>query len=382
MDGREMLVRKITLIGATALVAALGAAPASAVRAPSTPYGMESNPLGTIHWLPANANETTPAGVDRLVVVYDQSIDEATGDTIPLLAKGPFGVKFFTSSPDPRMVGHSASITSLDDVDANLAPADPAFMGVAGDVRDGDCAKAGTEAFSAAYSTTRSFFHPGETVYEPISAPGTCEVVDDSQPVLDANGALIGYNTTVTNHVPGFWIDVNWPTRDVSVPVFGSLSSGYLMGELWYGSLFDTAGEDGEWYAVADTTGQSTSIGGPGDYDQVLSFTANPGGLGPSCTAYPQVPDVEDTFDEVKIDVPAEATKVTFRLFPKSDWDLIVLNPLGEKKISGDSLGFDEQVVAPATGSQNFPELAPGEYTMRACNFSGETTIVGGVIIE
>ena len=374
-------MRKLALIIATALVAALAATTTSAAGAPATPYGMESNPLGSTHWLPANANETTPAGVNRLVVVYDHSIDEATGDPIDLLAKGPFGVKFFTPLPDPRLVGHSSSVTSLDDL-GFPGEVDTAFMGVAGDVRDGDCAKAGTEAFSAAYSTTRGFFHPGEAAYEPVSGPGTCEVVDDSQAVTDEAGTVIGYNTTVTNHVPGFWIDITWPTHDVSVPVFGSLSSGYLAGELWYGSLFDTGGEDGEWYAVGDTTGQSTSIGGPGDYDAVYSFTANPGGLGPSCTAYPGVPDVEDTFDEVKVEVPADATKVSFRLFPKSDWDLVVVSPGGVKKVSGDSGGFDEQVIAPAAGTANFPELVPGEYVMRACNFTGETTVVGGVIIE
>ena len=373
-----MLVRTLALITA-ALGAALVAAPTSA--APTTPYGMESNPLGSTHWLPANANESAPAGVNRLVVVYDHSIDEATGESIDLLATGPFGVKFFTASPDPRLAGHSSSVTSLDDMGLP-GEVDTAFMGVAGDVRDGSCTKAGTEAFSAAYSTTRSFFHPGADAYEAISGPGTCEVVDDSQAVLDEAGGVIGYNTTVTNHVPGFWIDVTWPTRDVSVPQLGSLASGYFMGELWYGSFFDTGAEDGEWYAVGDTTGQSTSIGAPGDYDAVFSFTGNPGGLGPSCTAYPGAPDVENTFHEVKVQVPADATKVTFRLFPKSDWDLVVLNPEGLKRTSGDFLGFDEQVVAPAAGSANYPELVPGEYTMRACNFAGETTVVGGVIIE
>lgn len=372
-------MRRLTICAAVLALGAL-AAPASSA-APSTPYGMESNPLGTVHWLPANANESAPTGVNRLVVVYDRSIDEATGEPIDLLAKGPFGMKFFTPLPEPRMAAHAPSVTSLDDL-GFPGEVDTAFMGVAGDVRDGDCAKAGTEGFSAAYSTTRSFFHPGETAYEPVSGPGTCEVVDDSVAVTDEAGAVIGYQTTVTNHVPGFWLDVTWPTHDVSVPVFGSLSSGYVAGELWYGSFFDTGGEDGDWYAVADTTGQSTSIGGPGDYDAIFSFTANPGGLGPSCSAYPQVPDVEDTFDEVKIEVPADATKVSFRLFPKADWDLVVLNPQGTKRVSGDAGGFDEQVVAPAAGTQNFPALIPGEYTMRGCNFTGETTVVGGVIIE
>lgn len=372
-------MRKLTISTIVLALGALGAPTTAATT--STPYGLEDNPLGTVHWLPTNANETAPEGASRLVIVYDHSIEEATGEPIDLLAEGPFGVKFFTPVPDPRMVGHSSAVTSLDDLGLP-GEVDAAFMGVAGDVRDGDCAAAGTGEFSAAYSTTRSFFHPGEVPYEPISGPGTCEVVDESAAVVDAGGNVTGYETTVTNHVPGFWIDVTWGTHDVVVPVLGSPGSGYLAGELWYGSFYDTDGEDGDWYAVGDATGQSTSIGGPGDYDAVYSFTANPGGLGPSCTAYPQVPDVEDSFDEVTVEVPADAAKVIFRLFPKSDWDLVVVDPQGTKRVSGDFAGFDEQVVAPGTGSANFPEIVPGTYTMRGCNFAGETTVVGGVIIE
>jgi len=364
---------------ALALVTALGlaAVPASAGRLDQTPYGLEDNPIGTIGWLPANANESAPGGQSRLIVVFDRSLDDA-GAPIALKAKGTFGAKFFTTNPDVRMAGHSPDVTSLDDVDPNLAPADPAFMGVAGDVRSGACSKAGTASFSEAYTTTRSFFHAGTEPYAPVSEPGTCEVVDDSVEIVDGQGNILGYQTTVSNHVPGFWVDVTWPTRPL--PIGGG---GYALADVYYGTLYDTAGEDGEWYTTADAQGQGTSTGSPGDYSALYRFTAGPGATGAECVdTTGEGIGAPDSWEDVKVVVPANATKVTFRLFPKADWDLIVINPDGIRRVSGDVGGFDEEIVAPASGTANFPDLVPGEYTMRGCNFTGEQSVLGGVIIQ
>jgi len=372
---------RITAGAAALAVALLLVSPATATTtAPLAPAGDQDNALGTIRWLPTNANEKpTGANVSRLVVVHDVSLD-AQGNAVPLKGKGPFGVKFFTSSPDPRMVGHSPSVSSLDDLTGQqqIGPVDQAFMGVSGDVRKGDCSKVGTPDFSRAYSTTRSFLHPGADPYDPVTAPGTCEVVDSSVAVTDNEGNLLGYQTTVSNHVPGFWIDVLWAKR--ALP--GLTGNGYMMAELWYGALYDTEGQDGEWYTTVDANTLSTSVGGPGDYTGLYSFTATPGGAGPACTEWEGVPDQAGTWADVKVQVPESATRVTFQLYPKADWDVIVIDPNGTKGIAGNWTTLSETLIVPASGTNNIPELVPGEFTFRACNFSGETTVLGSVIIE
>lgn len=367
---------------AAALVALALAVPASAsqleVPAPSTPYGLETNPLGTVKWLPGNANETPAGGANRLIVVHDYSLNEA-GQQVPLLAKGTFGVKFIPLGPDPRMVAHSPKITSLDDVTgrSEIGPVDQAFMGVAGDVRQSACSLAGTPAFSAAYTTTRTFFHPGTAPYVPVTAPGTCEVVDSSTAVTNQAGETTGFTTRVTNHVPGFWIDVTWASR--SVPGAGN---GYLGPELYYGSAYDTGGENGAWYATADSTGQSVSTGPPGDYTQWFTFTANPGAIGAPCPGTPGVtPAPAGTWQDHKITVPSNATQVVFRLFPHGDWDLQVEDPDGLVGTSG-NFGVSEQETVPASGTGNIGTLTPGEFTMRGCNYAGEQVVKGAVIIR
>ena len=90
---RKLLPLCAVLLGTTFL-----SAPASSD--PMTPYGREDNAIGTLRWLPANANPADkPSGANthRLVVVYDFSISD-TGAQIPLKVKGPFGVKMFTTS--------------------------------------------------------------------------------------------------------------------------------------------------------------------------------------------------------------------------------------------------------------------------------------------
>ena len=219
----------------------------------------------------------------------------------------------------------------------------------------------------------------------PFIFRSACEVVDSSTQVLDGSGKVVGFDTTVTNHVPGFWIDVEWLTR--AIPQ--GLGTGYLAAEVWYGTVYDNTGDPGPFPSGVDTSGASKSIGTPGDYTATYAFTANPGGTGAECVNTGGVGvGTPSSWQDVKVQVPANAKKVTFRLFPKGDWDLLIFNPDGLKRTSGAFGGIHEQSVAPATtsnanaSSPNFPELIPGEYTMRACNFTGEPNTFGGVIIE
>lgn len=354
-----------------ALVATL--APSSAG---ASPYGLESNPLGTVRWLPDNANEKNQVGANefRLTVVYDYSLDAQGNPTAPLLAKGAFGVKFYsTSAADIRMAQHSEHVISFESVGGDtVGPVDEVFMGVAGDVRDGGC-QAGIQPVSSAYSTTRTFFHEGSSPYQPTTAPGACEVVDASVPVSG------GFTTTVTTFAAGFWIDVTWPTRGLP----SGLGTGRPMADVWYGALYDTEGEDGEFYETADAQGDSKSVGSPGDYDATFTFSATPGAVGEPCPGFPGVTDAPaGTYQDVKVNVPADATKVTFKLFPKGDWDLRIVDPAGNIGDSGAFGGFDETEVVPSNGNGNIPELVPGEFTMRACNYTGEPATFGAVIIE
>ena len=378
-------MRKSALVVA-ALALTLAIVPAVGSASPvgdSTPYGREDNAIGTLRWLPRNANEKpTGANVSRLVVVYDTSRDEA-GASIPLKAKGAFGVKMFTTNQvDVKMKGHSAKVGDLNTFTGQSLPAqaNETAIAVYGDVRDGACSKAGTPAFSAAYSTTRTFFHAGSTPYAPVTAPGVCEIVDSSTEVRDASGQLLGFTTTATNHVPGFYVDVEWATRTVTG---GLATNAHLLAEIWYGAAYDSAGDPGPFPNGVDTTGASKSVGSPGDYDAVYTFTANPGGTGAACvdTTGSDI-GAPGSWMDVKIQVPADAKKLTFSLFPKGDWDLKIIDPDGTERVSGWAGGFREQVIAPGSGSQAFPEIIPGEYTMRACNFTGEMSTFGAVIIE
>ena len=368
---------------------ALGMSPA--MRATASPAPGDTNPLGSLSWLPDNANEKAqvPAGRFRLVVTYDRSLN-ASGQPASLLGKGPFGAKFFAAS-DVKMTNHSARVTDLKTVTGRpeADTLDQTVMGVAGDVRDGACSNLGGATFSQAYSTTRSFFFPGSTVYTPISAPGTCESVDSSIEIRDASGNVVGYQTTVTNHVPGFWIEVDWPTHDLTVPVINQpIFGGRQQAEIFYGSYFDTGGENGNWYQVADTTGTSKSVGSPGQYDITFSLTANPGAGGPPpvggasdpCNSLGP-PSQAGTWADVKVQVPQGTTKAVFKLFPHGDWDLRVIDPEGRIGDNGLFIGSEETETIPQAGANNIPDLVPGEFTIRGCNPSGETTVNGAVIL-
>ncbi|HYH44128.1 MAG TPA: hypothetical protein VEG34_00450 [Thermoanaerobaculia bacterium] len=367
---------------------ALGLTPAVATQAAASPAGGDTNPLGSLSWLPDNANEKSQvvSGNSRLVVVYDRSLT-AAGQPTNLLGKGPFGAKFFAAS-DVTMVGHSPRLSDLKTVtgQAQADQLDQVVMGVAGDVRDGACSKLDQPTFSAAYSTTRTFFHQGATPYAPISGVGTCERVDSSVASMDGDGNVTGYVTRVTTSVPGFWIDVVWPEHNQTVPLVGQLFGGRQQAEIFYGSFFDTGGEDGDWYEVGDTTGTSTSVGSPGQYDITFSLTANPGaGSHPLNSTDPcsslGAPSQPGTWADIKVQVPTGTTKAVFKLFPHGDWDLVVIDPTGRRATNGFFVGSEETETVPQAGGGNIPDLVPGEFTIRGCNAAGEPTVRGAVIL-
>ena len=217
--------------------------------ADAAPAGPETNPVGTPNWKPFNTREEVPAGVERLVVVYDRSLN-AQGSPTTLLTKGAFGLKLASNSAELRMVDHSPGVDSLDDAGGSpFDPLDEVFAAVEGDVRDGACSKVGTSSFSAAYSTSRSFLHAGSQPYQAQSGPGACEVVTSSV----ATGG--GFQTTVTTFVPGFWIDVELPA--------GASLATEMHHQIWYEAVYDTGGQSGEFYQTADAFGQSKTIGDP-----------------------------------------------------------------------------------------------------------------------
>ncbi|HEV3474567.1 MAG TPA: hypothetical protein VG602_04305, partial [Actinomycetota bacterium] len=107
------------------------------------------------------------------------------------------------------------------------------------------------------------------------------------------------------------------------------------------------------------------------------------GAVGEPCPGFPGATDAPaGTFQDVKVNVPVGATKVTFKLFPKGDWDLRIVDPAGNVGDSGAFGGLDETEVVPSSGTGNIPELVPGEFTMRACNYTGEPATFGAVIIQ
>jgi hypothetical protein len=353
-------MRKTVLIPLLVLAAMLPVGTAGAA-----PAGPETNPIGTLRWLPDNTNETSavPSGLSRLVFIFDRSLN-AQGKPANLLANGSFGVKILTTSPQITMKGHSDGVSATQDEGAP-AQIDEVLAGVHGDIRDGACSKAGTSSFAAAFTTTRTFFHSGTTPYQPQSGSGSCEVVESST----SNGS--GFQTRVKTYVAGFWIDVLWPTQ---ADVLSTGDQAHPLAEVWYTAVYDTENESGDFYETSDASGISKSVGSPGDYDVTFASAAVPGAIGAPCAAYPVVPPASpETYSETTVTAPGGATTVTVRLFPKADWDLVVVDPNGVATTSGRGPGFVEEVTRPAI---------PGVWTIRACNFAGEPTVIGGVIIK
>ncbi|HVM12239.1 MAG TPA: hypothetical protein VM638_07175 [Actinomycetota bacterium] len=349
--------------------------PAVAPATDAMPAGA-TDPLGSLRWLPRGANERPQGHSSRLVVVYDRSLDD--GGVVPLRAKGPFVVGLSTTTVGQMTIaGHSPSVsvargdTGSPEAEFVLHAVDGYLGAWTGDIRDGDCAKAGTGAFSAAYSTTRSFFHPGAAPYAPSTTAGGCEVVDAATAVRDSAGRHLGFDTIVTTHVPGFWIDVFY--SELSTATF---RPGRANADIWYEAAYDEEGEEGLWHEVADAAGISTAVDAP--YDQILTFRATPGGTATPCLSLTD-PTLPGSFGERSVHVPVGTSSVTFQLFPKGSWEMRVIDPSGQFR-SGLAVPGRRQVIsAPGSGTFDFPVLRPGWFTVRACNIAGEHEVVAAV---
>ena len=353
-----------TLVSALVAGMVLGAAAVPAVALPVAPAPLglpETNPIGTMKWLPVDANERPTGGsVYRLVVVYDHSLDPDTGEPTDLLASGPWGMKLFSNSvagwnlevPAIELRNHSSHVSSLDDagLPPELQQVDEAFIGLSGDVSDADCDDAGTSAFSAAYSTTRSFFHAGSDPYAAATGPGVCEVVDSSIAVEDDDGNVIGFTTTVTNHVPGFWFDVYWPYE--IDPAAAEQGNGHTLSEIWYGALPGFGSTNPTDYEEAASTGLSPTLRGPGDYIQrytLFDDAPNPAFPcnGSGHTVQFTVPEVPDKANAIRVD-----------LYPIGDWDLQI-----DEATSG-NFSVNESVILDSFNEGDVLNI-------EGCNFAG-----------
>jgi hypothetical protein len=236
-------------LAATVLSLFAMSAPIAGAAAPT-----DTNPIGSLRYLPSGTNEQPAAGATRLVVVFsDGSIEAGTGAAVALAANGPFGVRFSgvvvtaTGPAVPTMVGHSQPMDDVKSASSNMAPdaINGAIAGVAGDTRDGACSKVGTPSFLYAYSKTRT-----ETTTQPY-APVPCERIDSAIPIMSGT-SITGWTTTITKFTPGFWIDLT-----------GVPTATWTNAVLHYGAVYDTEGQSGEFYTTSDEAGSASLVGGP-----------------------------------------------------------------------------------------------------------------------
>lgn len=322
-----------------------------------------TNPIGTLSWLPKIANEkATGTDIHRLVVVYDNSRDAASGADVPLIAKGAWGAKFFTDSVvapfhnDPAttltLAGHSSFVKSLDDAGAptNLGDADKAFVGVTGNVLDATCdrvADGDPSDFSAAYTTT--FTVPGDV------APAACQLVK-SKTTDPATGTVT--STTLTQYVPGFWIDVRWPYEAENLPIGNPGQPGHTLAQVWYGAApgFSTSAPNPAWFAAPGT---SETVRNPGQHFFRQTVVAPLSGAGQvdSCQGNSSQPD---SFETINFTVPAErpSDRLRIDLYPQGDWDLEV-----NGQLSGHAIVNESVTIAKVTTGQ--------QLRIDACNFAG-----------
>lgn len=340
------------LVPATGAVASLGFPALEAAAPEPVP---ETNPIGTMKWLPVVANER-PTGFQnfRLVVLYDHSLDPDTGEPTDLQADGPWGMKVASNSvtdstgllPAIKLVGHSEHVSSLDDagLPPELEAVDRAFMGLAGDVRDGDCANVADgdpSDLSYAYSTT--FTLPGDV------AAADCQVVK-SQQTDPQTGEVI--STTITEYVPGFWFDVNWPYE---TDLLGGGGDGHTLSELWYGAMPGFNDSDPTAFAEATETGLGETLRGPGDYiERHILSDSDPNPEFPCDGSGHTVPFTVPA-------VPKGAKGIQADLYPLGDWDL---------QISGDASG--ESGNSHVSESVRILKVSEGQaFDIEGCNFSG-----------
>ena len=347
---------------AAGLVLGVAAAPSAALvpGGSSAPQGvLETNPIGTMSWLPVVANESpSGAGVFRLVVAYDHSIDPDTGEPTELIADGPWGMKLFSNSaadsdgnvPAITLVGHSPHTASLQD-DGAPPELDRAFIGLSGDVNDGDCAALEDgDPSDLSYAYTTTFTLPGDVAPEP------CQVVDGQE--VDPETAEI-LSTTITEYVPGFWFDVKWPYETDKA---GSGGPGHTLSEIWYGAMPGFSTSDPTTFTEATETGTGQTLRGPGDYIHRETLEDSE----PNPTVLEACPGTGTTVEFTVPAAPEQADGINISLYPTGDWDLIVTDEFGNVETSG-NFHLNE--------SLNIPGASEGDvYDIEGCNFAGGPT--------
>lgn len=350
-----MRIRNV-LVSAAVAALTFGFTAAPQTTATSPGGALQTNPIGSMRWLPVVANES-PAGfgIDRLVVVYDGSLDAVSGDAIDLIADAGYGMKLFSNSvtdsagnepPAITLEGHTPWVTTLEGLGAP-AGTDAAFAGMAGDVTDGDCANLDASdpegSLSYAYSTTY-------TVDGDVNAEA-CQVIE-SQATDPDTGAVV--STTITEYVPGIWFDVKWP---METDPAGSGGQGHSLSEVWYGAIPGYSTDDPTTWQEAGESGFSETIRGQSD----VFFTTTLQDPEPNPTVLEACPTTGHTV-EVEIPTPPPGAKVVHvDLYPQGDWDLTVVDQTGTSTQSGNFI-VNERVTVPATA---------GTIEVEGCNFAG-----------
>lgn len=344
-----------TVVASLALGFTAGPASDTVALSDAAPGGaLVTNPIGTMRWLPAVANEGSAFGSDRIVVVYDGSLDPTTGETTELLADGEFGMKLFSNSvtdssgrepPAIRLVDHSPWVATLEGQGAP-AGTDAAFAGMSGDVRDGACANLEAEdpAGTLSYAYSFTFTVAGEAAAE------ACQLVDGHE--RDADNNIL--STTITEFVPGFWFDVRWPTETDPA---GAGGQGHTLSEVWYGAITGFSSSDPTAFAEAGESGNSETIRSKSDVFHVEMLQD----AEPNPTLLEACPTTGHTV-QVEIPTPPPGVNlVNVDLYPMGDWDLMVTDAAGSESTSGNFIVNERvQIVAEA-----------GTIEVEGCNFAG-----------
>jgi len=236
-------MRKIVF--ALALLTVVGSAVPAIARGDAEP--VDTDPIGTLGYLPDEADETPTPGATRLVVVFADDME----------AQGPFGAKFTglvgstESGPSvPQMVAYSAGLDG--DVEEAGAPlGGPEFAGIYGNVAKGDCPTGGGRPQLFAYSEVRT-----ETTEGTPYARGLCEETGASVVVsTDPVTGVETWDTTVTKFIPGFWLDFTATPN-------ASWNAAFFQ----YAAAYSEDTGSGDFYepGEADAGGTSTLLDAPG----------------------------------------------------------------------------------------------------------------------
>lgn len=230
---------------ALALLAVMGSALPAIARGDAEP--VDTDPIGTLGYLPDEAAETPTAGSTRLVVVFADDME----------AKGPFGAKFTglvgstASGPSvPQMVAYSPGLDG-DLQEAGAPVGGPEFAGIYGNAAKGTCPANGGRPQLFAYSVVRTETTVGTPYARQICEETAAPVVISTDPVTGVKT----YETTVTKFVPGFWLDFS-----------GTPNASWDTAFFQYAAAYSEDAGGGDFYepGEADAGGTSTLLDAPG----------------------------------------------------------------------------------------------------------------------